>query len=274
MGASAINLPQLIERYGNQLWQGGQHKATAMGYLYEIAEIKKAPFTVFRSTDFDEIIAELKKRKNKNSTINRKIFALTKLLRAAVEEGVIPNVPVFKRLQENTSLRYLSDSEEKKLIAAIADKSESFAALTSFLLDTGMTLGEAIALRWESIVAGEVRVVESPMGAGRTLPLTERASRSVRTMVSEPRGPFSRILQPKYRAVWNEAKHDIGLGHDQAIVPTILRHTCACRLVIQGLDLSLIQRWLGNRNYKSMIRYEELSPQDNFDLCVSALERF
>ncbi|MFI3905634.1 site-specific integrase [Ochrobactrum sp. S1502_03] len=276
MATNSVKLKDLVAMYGAKLWDAGTpHHFTANGYLHELSEIKSAEFVNFLAADYNEIITELQNRGNKNSTINRKINALTKLLRAAAANGDIPSVPTFKKLPENNdTLRYLSLTEETMIIMAIGERSNPFASLAQFLIETGMNVGEAILLRWENISGNFVHIPESRIGLGRTIPLTKKAAHTVTAMHSELRGPFSWIEQPKFRATWNDSKAAVGLQDDNAIVPTVLRHTCACRLILQGVDLRIVQRWLGNRNYKSMIRYEALVPNNNFTLCVPALESF
>lgn len=271
-----ITINDLIAKYANSLWKSGTaHGASANGYLLELAEIKPASFSTVTAADYEDIVTALRNRANKNSTINRKINAFTKLLRAACADGAIPNVPTFKRLvEENNALRFLSMREEVQIVNAIGRHSDAYASLTTFLIETGVNVGEAIASRWEAISGDFINIPESTSGLARRLPLTLKARSALDKMGHELRGPFSRIEQPKYRAAWNECKDEIGLSEDAAIVPTVLRHTCACRLIMQGIELRVVQRWLGNRNYKSMIRYENLVPLDNFGLCVSALENF
>lgn len=276
MQMKQITISDLIAKYAGTLWKSGTaHAASAYGYLLELAELMPDTFSTITAADYDAIVTVLRKRGNKNSTINRKINAFTKLLRAANADSAIPNVPTFKRLAEkNNELRFLSTREEEQIVNAIGRHSDANAALTTFLIETGVNVGEAITSRWENISGDFIHIPESTSGLARRLPLTLKARSALDKMGHELRGPFSRIEQPKYRAAWNECKDELGLSEDAAIVPTVLRHTCACRLIMQGVELRVVQRWLGNRNYKSMIRYENLVPLDNFSLCVSALENF
>lgn len=85
-------------------------------------------------------------------------------------------------------------------------------------------------------------------------------------------GPFAGILQHKYRAVWNEAKASIGLGTDEDVVPHVLRHTCASRLVQGGIDIRRVQTWLGHQTLTMTMRYAHLATND-LDVCVPILER-
>lgn len=269
-----ISVDELISSYADSLWKKGAHRESALLYLNEIAGIKTGRFDRIEEKDYLHIADELLKRRNKNSTVNRKISAFTKLLRQAQLDHLIPNVPVFRRLKENADqLRFLSLLEEKHLLAALRRRDPLYANITVFLLDTGMTIGEAVELRWHDICKGTVNLPESTKGLARQLPLTDRCRQIIKGRECGS-GPFAKIEQAKFRTQWNEAKAEIGLSKDRSVVPTILRHTCASRLVLSGIDLRRVQRWLGNHNYKSMVRYERLCQSDDFELCAIALEKF
>ncbi|MFC0246669.1 tyrosine-type recombinase/integrase [Falsochrobactrum ovis] len=270
-----FSLRNLIDLHADSLWQNGSHKKSALIYLEEIAEIFPEEFTKFEADRFDFIVEALKARNNKNSTVNRKINALTKLLRAAQTSGHIPHVPMFRRLSEDhAAVRFLSKDEERLLLSVLNRKSPHYNSLAAFLIDTGVTLGEAIAIKWDHIDARTVRIPESSMGLARTLPLTTRAYHLLENLQGEPRGPFNSIDQHPFRVAWNEVRNNLDLADDAAIVPTVLRHTCACRLIIKGLNLHVVQKWLGNRDYKSMLKYQHLATSDSFDLCLTALEEW
>ena len=85
-------------------------------------------------------------------------------------------------------------------------------------------------------------------------------------------GPFGTIKQYQFRAVWHDAKSEMGLGTDQELVPHSLRHTCASRLVRGGVDIRRVQMWLGHQTLQMTMRYAHLATQD-LDVCVPILER-
>jgi len=270
-----ISVQELIDRYADCLWKRGAHRTSALIYLAEIADIKKGHFSNVVSDDFDLIVSSLKGQGNKHSTINRKIYAFTKLLRKAQEDDLIPNVPVYKRLNEDVRpVRYFSPDEERIFFKALRAHDPLYADLSIFLVDTGMSLGEAINLRWESVSETHLIVVESSIGLSRRLPITSRCIDVLSNYRFKDRGPFGDIDQANFRISWNRAKRDTDFSHDPAIVPTILRHTCACRLVLSGFNLKLVQSWLGNKDYKSMMRYEGLLEFVSFEACTQALEKY
>ncbi|EJM98873.1 site-specific recombinase XerD [Phyllobacterium sp. YR531] len=56
------------------------------------------------------------------------------------------------------------------------------------------------------------------------------------------------------------------------VVPHILRHTCASRLVRGGIDIRRVQIWLGHQTLSMTMRYAHLATND-LDSCVAVLER-
>lgn len=268
-------IASLVERFSDQLWKTGAHKNSSIGFLIELADIKRDSFSSFEASYYNELADELAKRGDKNTTINRKLSALQKLLRKAQGEKLLPNVPVFKRRTEGREqLRILTIDEERTVFKALSERSSDHLDFALFLIDTGVKPGEAIALRWESVFAGQFHIPTSNMGLARTLPMTARLKEMLHRRVAENQGPFRRIDMQQFRLTLQAVRADIGLDEDKGIVSTTLRHTCACRMIMQGVNLRLVQYWLGLRNHKSMVKYEEFAKLDSFELCVKALENF
>lgn len=144
--------------------------------------------------------------------------------------------------------------------------------LCIFLVDTGCRLGEAIGLIWNDVHDHRVSFWITKSGRSRTVPLTARARESLIVGGARAKGPFSMLNQPNFRAVWNDAKAEIGLGTDLQVVPHILRHTCASRLVQGGIDIRRVQMWLGHQTLQMTMRYAHLATND-LDSCVGVLER-
>ena len=141
-----------------------------------------------------------------------------------------------------------------------------------FLVDTGARLGEATGLHWNDVHDGTATFWLTKSGRSRTVPLTERVREILRSMEREKSGPFGKIKQYQFRAVWHEAKGAIGLGTDMELVPHCLRHTCASRLVRGGVDIRRVQMWLGHQTLQMTMRYSHLATHD-LDVCVPILER-
>lgn len=272
--AREFSVRELLNSYGDLLWENGRHKESVRGFLGEIHEI----MLMHRHTAFDDelvdlLVKEFRKKNNSNATVNRKLSALYKLLRKAERMGQIPRLPTYLRLKErNGRIRFLSQEEEAALFGAIGRSSPDFERLCVFLVDSGARVGEALDLKWTDIQGGNATFWITKSGRSRTVPLTKRARQAA---CEAPRtgnsGPFSMIDYQKFRYHWNRARQTVGLGDDAQVVPHILRHTCASRLVQAGIDLRRVQTFLGHQTIQMTLRYAHLATND-LAQCAAALE--
>ena len=267
------SIGDLFTRYADTLWEDGTHKYNVTSFIAEIDLILSyCKFSVFTQDMLESISEHLRDRGNSNATINRNISALSKLLRKAFKMGDIHSLPEFKRQKERAGrIRFLEYHEEAMLFAAIRARSEDCYRLCTFLVDTGCRLGEGIGLIWNDIQGPRASFWVTKSGRSRTVPLTTRAQVAVAIPRGRHKGPFSMLTQPQFRAVWNNAKDEVGLGPDIQVVPHILRHTCASRLVQGGIDMRRIQMWLGHQTLQMTMRYAHLATND-LDSCVVVLE--
>lgn len=269
-----FTVSELFSTYGPILWDEGRHKENVKSFLGEIDEILlNKRFSTFSQETLDGLVGALRERGNSNATINRKMAALSKLLRKACKMGDIYNLPEFRRQKEKSGrIRFLEWEEEERLFAEIRRRSEHYWQLCMFLVDTGARLGEATGLHWNDIHDGTATFWLTKSGRSRTVPLTRRVREVLHPMERTRSGPFGTIKQYQLRAVWHEAKAAIGLSTDLELVPHSLRHTCASRLVRGGVDIRRVQMWLGHQTLQMTMRYSHLATHD-LDVCVPILER-
>lgn len=270
----SFTISELFSKYGHVLWDEGRHKENVKSFLGEIDEIFLGRrFSTFSQETLDDLVGALRERGNSNATINRKMAALSKLLRKACKMGNIYSLPEFRRQKErNGRIRFLEIDEEDRLFERIRHHSVEYHQLAVFLVDTGARLGEAIGLRWNDINGASVTFWLTKSGRSRSVPLTKRVREMLRSIDRTSPGPFIGIKQYQFRAVWHEAKSEIGLGTDHELVPHTLRHTCASRLVRGGIDIRRVQMWLGHQTLQMTMRYSHLATHD-LDVCVPILER-
>jgi integrase len=268
------SLRDLTTQYISILWDEGSHKTNVRSFLGEISEILSGErFSVSTQEMLDSVIGTLRERGNSNATINRKMAALSKLLRKACKMGDIYNLPEFRRQKERQGrIRFLEAEEEQRLFSAIRTRCDDSYRLSVFLVDTGCRLGEAIGLSWNDLQDSRSTFWLTKSGRSRTVPLTARAREVIHIPHARLKGPFSMHNQVRFRAIWNDAKAEVGLGSDDQVVPHILRHTCASRLVRGGIDIRRVQIWLGHQTLSMTMRYAHLATND-LDSCVAVLER-
>ena len=267
-----VSLRELHSRYSGILWEEGSHKQNVSAFIAEIDQILGEPFSTITQEAVDDVVGVLRGRGNSNATINRKMAALSKLLRKAQKMGDLHSLPEFRRQKERAGrIRFLAQDEEERLFEAIRSRSEDYHRLSIFLVDTGARLGEAIGLRWNDVSDGRASFWITKSGRSRSVPLTRRALDAVAGGTARL-GPFAGIRQHRYRIVWNEAKAEVGLGKDDDVVPHVLRHTCASRLVRGGVDIRRVQMWLGHQTLQMTMRYAHLATSD-LDICLRVLEQ-
>ena len=119
------SLAELFHRYADILWDDGHHKYNVKAFIGELDEILLgARFSAFSQDLLDNLIGALRKRGNSNATINRKMAALSKLLRKAYKMGEIHSLPEFRRQKERAGrLRFLEADEEEALFREIGIRS-------------------------------------------------------------------------------------------------------------------------------------------------------
>jgi integrase len=200
------------------------------------------------SNDVYQLRQSLKAEGLADATINRKMSALSVVLKKAIIWGLRDSMPIIEYSAErNGRVRWLSDEEERRVLSFFTGDFE-MASLVVFLLDTGARLSEALNARPEDIEDGQV-YLEGKTG-GRYVPLTDRAK-----ALSLPFAITKR--QAIYQ--WNRCRKALGYSDDPHFVLHILRHTFASRLVQRGVDLYHVQKLLGHSSIKTTERYAHLA---------------
>lgn len=239
------------------------------------------------------------------SSAQQAYYQLSASLKAAVRAGVLdvsPCVGVKLPRRPPAPERYLSDDEVDRLFKHF---DWPYRTLVELLLDTGMRIGEAVALHehrinWE---AATIDVVENwadqlmrsyPKGKRRrTVPLTDHLAEVLTAHLdaSPPqdqcgfthvRGSVCRsglVLLGGRGAVidphnftnnrWSEALTAAKIGHARV---HDLRHTYASRVITAGVSISRLQRLLGHESIMTTQRYTHLL-DDGHDEVRAALSR-
>ncbi|UVC08655.1 site-specific integrase [Rhizobium sp. TH2] len=276
MGEKPLDLIELWSLYGDMLWEPGHHKRCCQGYIAELQYIADKHGIQSIGNDLTNTIrGALRRKGNKNSTINRKLSCLSKLLRKHYNDGHIDKLPDLRKYPERKGrIRFLSKEEQSSLFAVLDAIDRKFGDLSRFLVSTGSRFGEAQKLRWPDVNSETATFWETKSGFPRSVPLTTQAQdalSSARLRCGSLAGPFHDIDYQNFRYAWRKAKERCGLGNDKQVVPHILRHTCASRLAQSGIDIRHIQEFLGHRTLSMTVKYAHLAPK-NLAGCASVLE--
>lgn len=117
------------------------------------------------------------------ASINRELATLRRLLRMAQEWKRIPAAPKIRLLRGEKSREFvLSPADEVRYLNAL---SRHMRALCTFLIDTGLRVGEALKLEWPQVNLKDktgfitIRAGHAKSSKSRTVPLTPRARRTL-----------------------------------------------------------------------------------------------
>ncbi|MGD8718575.1 MAG: site-specific integrase [Candidatus Zixiibacteriota bacterium] len=196
------------------------------------------------------------------ATVNREMAALKHALNLAVEWDyleVSPAARVKKFKEPPGRVRYLNRGEADALVAACSPELRPV-VVTS--LNTGMRIGEILALEWADVdlKRRQLRIVDSKNNDSRVVPINEilyNALRSIRgrdgkVFLSSRGKPYQSIRTAFARAL-KEAGIDDFTFHD-------LRHTFASWLAMEGVPTSTIGKILGHKTPQMTMRYAHLAP--------------
>ncbi|MGH7913314.1 MAG: tyrosine-type recombinase/integrase [Candidatus Binataceae bacterium] len=211
------------------------------------------------------------------ASVAHHLTMLRAIFNRAVRDGKLAAAPTrgveFPR-ENNARVRYLSEDEEPRLLAALAEKMRPLVMVAIY---TGLREGELLRLRWADVDfgSGSIHVREAKSGDGRRLPLNQAALGTLHRL----RGARPKVIQLDVRRDAGEGGHIFGpdtnalrmslnrkfrraakaAGIDDLHFHD-LRHTFASRLAMRGLDLYRVQTLLGHKTARMTMRYAHLSP--------------
>jgi site-specific recombinase XerD len=214
----------------------------------------------------EAMIHRLKDRGCAGATVNRKLAALSKMLRLAETRGWISKVPTIHRQKESEHrIRYLSVSEECQVLNWFYTTGNlDMHSLIEFLIDTGVRLSEALEARWDAFEGEWLALYDTKNGGHRRVPMTPRAKRAFESRPKDSPRPWNlTVSQCDY--YWGRMREHLGLENDSQFVIHSLRHTFASRLVQRGVELQVVAKLLGHRSILTTMRYAHLAPQNLAD---------
>ena len=226
----------------------------------------------------NEAVQDGKGKGNSNSTINRKLAALSKICSVAVSLGILKLKPKFRRLRENEHrIRWYSDEELQGISRCLCGEGEQPTAyFFSFLSDTGLRRSEALSLGWQDIDFDNSLIIvsKSKSGSPRSIPMTKQVFRILTLAAKNYHthwGPFATITIASLRSKWATVREAMGWQDDKQAVVHTFRHTFISRLVQRGVPLVTVKELAGHKTMDMTLRYAHLAP-NNYVEAISVLE--
>lgn len=221
----------------------------------------------------DDLVLGLEDDNKAAGTINKRLAALSKMLRFAYRRGYIERMPVIERKKEPQGrMRWLSEEEEYRMLGKFHAMGKPFIAdFCKILIDTGMRTGELFKLRGRDVdISGVnfqrmIHLWETKNGKSRSIPVTNRVYEILCRYKTSNDALLFTFKQHTLNRAWKQMKTELGMYDDKEFIPHCLRHTCASRLVQRGVDIRVVQEWLGHSSIQTTMRYAKIAPKNLAD---------
>lgn len=202
---------------------------------------------------------------NSGSTCNKKLSALSVMLKRAEEFGGLPAIPRMKRYKESQHrIRWFTDGEERAMLAMC--RQLCLPDLHDFIvvgIDTGFRRAELLRLAPADYHKGMLmaHAGTTKNGHARSVTCTARVKEIVeRRSAGAPPRLFAGLTNSSLRKQWEDLRAMLGKDDDPGFIVHVLRHTCATRLASEGVPLGDVQAWMGHKVIQTTMRYAHTVP--------------
>lgn len=266
---------------------------------FRIASMRISDITAF---DIQRYVNELTDYGYGLTTIKKQLRIVTAPLKQAAAMHFIPADPsVGVRMPSQDKVkkpkritRPYTDAEQKKLWAAINNDNHTGAAVIGLMLETGMRIGEALALRWQyvDIDKKRLRVVatilntadkkrsvlqESPktISSKRTIPLTDKAIDILTSLKKQSCSEWvfetNRGERLSYEALRYQTMQLCKKADVEYLGEHVFRHTFATNCYYRHVDIKVLSKILGHSDVNVTYNIYITLQGDGFDEMYEAL---
>lgn len=210
-----------------------------------------------------EMVDELEDAGCVGETINKKLSALSMMLKTAADEGWIETLPRIKRRKPGTHRLRWMDVDEELQALNLCDTLNlgSLKDLIQVGIDTGFRRMELLDFRVRDYRQGMLNLHpdQTKTSKPRAVPATDRVDEIINRRRNNDR-LFDDLSVSTLRAQWALLRTEMGKDEDPQFVVHMLRHTCASRLAMQDKPAQFIQEWMGHATPLTTARYMHLAP--------------
>ena len=236
------------------------------------------------------------------STIKKQMRIVTAPLKQAAALHLIPANPAVGihlpvrcnlRKKERTAEAY-SQAEQDRLWQFIDTHQRPGFAAVALMIETGMRVGEALALRWKDVHinrkrlyvhATVVRLANKKQSyvqdcaktesSNRTIPLTPKAIQLLQDLAEDAEGEWVFVNHDGERLSYEALRYQTRILCESAGVPFrgehVFRHTFATNCYHKGVDVKILSRLLGHADVTITYNIYIHLYGDGFDEMYSAL---
>ena len=250
-------------------WNDKRNGMKSIGHAMQACDFfgKETLLDAITTARLDEYVRHLKSMGNGPGTINRKTAAVSALFTDAMHrDGCTRRPRVIRQAEPTHRIRYLSAEEETTITALLRQWNEvAVLEAVTVLLDTGMRVGELMALKIQDIDlrANLISIWQNKGDLPRSVPMTERVQKIIGDRcISSKNLVFYNLQRPHLEYTWSRLRSAMDLDDDGQFVLHALRHTCATRLVQRNVSLFVVQKLLGHSSITVTEKYAHLSDRE------------
>jgi integrase len=242
-------------------------KQDARNLAVFIEEFGDRPANAISRGEFEQFLEEIQhEREITGATVNRYLSSLQMVYREGMHKGVVDHNPAsgIRRKEEGMVVpRFLTLKEQELIIAELRDRH----LITEFLfaIYTGVRRGEQYRLKWSDVdlLEGRAFIRYPKNGESRFVEIHSKLNPLLRALPRNSSGlVFARgaSMASNHHMRWFEdAVKRSGIAHCRW---HDLRHTCASRLVQNGVDIYRVMQIMGHKTMKTTMRYAHLRRED------------
>lgn len=282
--------PRFIDEYAraNQQKPSGIESKESVLRLYVVPRFGPMRLDQLTASDVQKMKADLSQKSAK--TVNNILSVLNKMLRVAVDWGVLVTLPVRITLlrTQDTEMTFYEPDVYARLVAAAARRGPFDELLVRLGGDAGLRRGELIGLRGENVdlrrqmlsvshnVVRDIDVDTKGLKI-RRIPMSQGLADLLQKHFAGGRGHLLRqadgetttpkILRRQMARIELDAGLD-GMGHLH-----ILRHTFCSHLAMAGVPVLEIQRLAGHAHLTTTMKYMHLAPNADQRTAVGLLDK-
>jgi len=230
-----------------------------------VSEVKTADLMLFRTS-----------LNCSPSLINRRLSSLSSFFNFLVDMELVERNPVKPSLRirkvKQRVPEALTREEIERLLDAAKERGERDYMLVKTILYSGLRISELLSLTKESLIPHKGRLLIRVVGKGnkeRFIPLPPSFARELQDYSGKVEG--ERLFPLGYqgvRHIFKRLSERTGLK----LHPHKLRHTFATILVDSGVDIRVIQEFLGHASPNTSARYAKVRSEVMFKVVESVFE--
>jgi len=232
-------------------------------------------------SDTASFVAWLKTQQLSNSSINSVVSVWEMMRKGAAQTPVLcatlPKAYGVERGRARTE--WLNEAQEAALYDFYQRRAlDEFAMVCRLMVYSGMIPSEIQKVRRSDIRFTDdggvsIRVNLAEHGDGKTMArkrtifgpvqLSEAVRFQLGRTAADIDRPWAYWGYANINRLWALYREHMGQNENKDFVPYMMRHTCATRLALMGVDIHTIKLYMGHSDYKTTSRYIQIADQEN-----------